>query len=607
MNYLTEQEMVCPKPINSCGENPSIWILNYDIMARFRRRTCIILLLFILFICSIMMALKTLRPDRAGFGDPFGLDLLPELQQQTVLLENKQNSLNRVQGDTVTHINNFHSSAVNTMKASMPPVNKMEEDLSSPNYNFHVFYYSWFGNPQFDGKYIHWNHPLLPHWDPKIANNYPKGRHNPPEDIGANFYPELGSYSSKDPSVIEAHMKQMRSASIGVISLSWYPPGMADENGEPTDDLVPVILDFAHKYNLKVTFHIEPYKDRDDRSMYNNVKYIIDKYGGHPAFYRRKTSTGRFLPMFYVYDSYVTIPEIWANLLTVSGSQTIRNTPYDGLFIALLVEERHKRDIHRSGFDGMYTYFATNGFSYGSSHHNWASLKAFCDSNNLMFIPSVGPGYIDTSIRPWNNHNTRNRVNGKYYETAFSAALLVRPEIISITSFNEWHEGTQIEKAVPKRTGQGQLEQAAQDHVQLGFKYLQGCGLHSLSRKPVSMFSYPCSKEVFLMFKWNFLCFSLCPLPLILSLGTTEKSLAPSSLDPPIRYLYLLIRISLSLLFSRLNRPSSLSFFSYKQCSSPLIVFVALCWTCSSRSVSVLYWGAQNWTQYSRWGLTSTE
>ena len=36
-------------------------------------------------------------------------------------------------------------------------------------------------------------------------------------------------------------------------------------------------------------------------------------------------------------------------------------------------------------------------------------------------------------------------------------------------------------------------------------------------------------KKFFLMFSWNFLCFSLCPLPLVLPLGTTEKSLAPSS------------------------------------------------------------------------------
>jgi len=36
-------------------------------------------------------------------------------------------------------------------------------------------------------------------------------------------------------------------------------------------------------------------------------------------------------------------------------------------------------------------------------------------------------------------------------------------------------------------------------------------------------------KKFFLMFSWNFLCFSLCPVPLVLSLGSTEKSLASAS------------------------------------------------------------------------------
>ena len=36
-------------------------------------------------------------------------------------------------------------------------------------------------------------------------------------------------------------------------------------------------------------------------------------------------------------------------------------------------------------------------------------------------------------------------------------------------------------------------------------------------------------KKFFLIFSWSFLCSSLCPLPLVLSLGTTGKSLAPSS------------------------------------------------------------------------------
>ena len=52
------------------------------------------------------------------------------------------------------------------------------------------------------------------------------------------------------------------------------------------------------------------------------------------------------------------------------------------------------------------------------------------------------------------------------------------------------------------------------------------------------------------MFKWNFLYFSLCPLPLILALDTTEKGLAMSSL--------LLSRSPLTSPFSRLNSPSLL-------------------------------------------------
>ncbi|KAM4772031.1 glycoprotein endo-alpha-1,2-mannosidase [Rhinophrynus dorsalis] len=415
-------------------------------MIRFRRRTCITLGVFILFIFSVMMGLKTLRPDTAAFGSPFGLGLLPEFQRVTVH-DPEKHMAEKIIAQTI---------------AIVPPkftVSSLEmAEIPAPNYDLHIFYYSWYGNPQFDGKYIHWNHPLLKHWDSKIANNFPVGKHNPPDDIGANFYPELGPYSSRDPSVIEAHMKQIRTASVGVVSLSWYPPGLSDENGEPSDDLVPTILDKAQKYGLKVAFHLEPYKNRDDLSVRKDVVYIIDTYGSHPAFYRYQTSTGRALPMFYIYDSYITSPDTWANLLTLSGSQSIRNTPYDGIFIALLVEKKHKYDIHRSGFDGLYTYFATNGFSYGSSQQHWSSLKEFCDTNNLLFIPSVGPGYIDTSIRPWNYQNTRNRINGKYYETALNAALLVRPVIISITSFNEWHEGTQIEAAVPKKNAHMKYE-----------------------------------------------------------------------------------------------------------------------------------------------------
>lgn len=37
--------------------------------------------------------------------------------------------------------------------------------------------------------------------------------------------------------------------------------------------------------------------------------------------------------------------------------------------------------------------------------------------------------------------------------------------------------------------------------------------------------------KYFLMFRWNFLCSSLCPFSLVLALGATEKCLSPSLLD----------------------------------------------------------------------------
>jgi len=95
---------------------------------------------------------------------------------------------------------------------------------------------------------------------------------------------------------------------------------------------------------------------------------------------------------------------------------------------------------------------------------------------------------------------------------------------------------------------QGYLQQAAQDLIQAGFEYLQRRRLHNLPGQPVQCSVTLRGKKFFLMFSWNFLCVNLCPLPLVLLLGTTEKSLASSSLHPPLRYLEAFLRSLHSLL-----------------------------------------------------------
>jgi len=38
----------------------------------------------------------------------------------------------------------------------------------------------------------------------------------------------------------------------GVISVSWYPPTLADDEGHDVDSVIPLLLDAAHKQKLKV-------------------------------------------------------------------------------------------------------------------------------------------------------------------------------------------------------------------------------------------------------------------------------------------------------------------------------------------------------------------
>lgn len=60
-------------------------------------------------------------------------------------------------------------------------------------------------------------------------------------------------------------------------------------------------------------------------------------------------------------------------------------------------------------------------------------------------------------------------------------------------------------------------------------------------------------KKCFLMMREYHTCFSLYPLPLVFSLGTSDKSLALFSFHPPFKFLYPLKRSPSSLLFFRLK------------------------------------------------------
>lgn len=304
----------------------------------------------------------------------------------------------------------------------------------APSYQAFCFYYNWYGNTEKNGKEIHWAHSVMKSSPSDTTSGFIPGGRN----IASNFFPQLLPYSSTDSATVASHMQMMNTARIGVIVLTWW--NKADFGMQS----IPLIMREAAKAGIKVCFHIEPFGGRNAETTRQNIKLIIDTYGKHPAFYKLNGK-----PLFFIYDSYLTKAEEWATLLHPKGSISIRNTAYDATMIGLWVKKGEEDFFKQSYFDGFYTYFGATGFTYGSTPANWKYMQEWAVKNDKLFIPCVGPGYIDTRVRPWNGKTTRDRENGKYYDRMFKQAIDSHAPFIGITSFNEWHEGTQIEPAIP--------------------------------------------------------------------------------------------------------------------------------------------------------------
>lgn len=321
----------------------------------------------------------------------------------------------------------------------------------------HAFYYLWYGAPSTDGRYLHWDHRVLPHWEARIRERYPPhgDAFEPPTWLHSPYYPALGPYSSKNATTLATHFNWMKGFGIDVAVLSWTGRGdvVSDTQGVRTDEAFPLAIEAATKAGVGVAVHLEPYEGRSPETVREDLRYLLGKYGRHLA-QMRLCDADHGKPIVYIYDAYHSAASDWAALLAPDSPSTIRGTDLDVVAIATVLTERELDDLAvAGGFDGVYTYFATDGFTWGSTTRHWPDLTATAKAHNLLVSLSVGPGYNDTRIRPWNDAATRPRNNGTYFRHMLDAAAKADPDIISVTSFNEWGEGTQIEPALVPGVG----------------------------------------------------------------------------------------------------------------------------------------------------------
>lgn len=104
----------------------------------------------------------------------------------------------------------------------------------------------------------------------------------------------------------------------------------------------------------------------------------------------------------------------------------------------------------------------------------------------------------------------------------------------------------------------------------MSFGYLQECRLINTLEQPVPVFDHPYTKKAFP--KQYFVFCMLCPLPLVLSLSSTESV---SILLSALSQVYIHSYIPLNLLFSK---PNSFELSSEDKSFNCLIDFVTLGW-----------------------------
>jgi hypothetical protein len=263
-----------------------------------------------------------------------------------------------------------------------------------------AFYYPWYGTSAKDGSFQHWG----------------QRGHAPPNDIASAYYPAIGLYSSSDKLVVAAQMDEIASAGIDELAVSWWGRGSAE------DARMPAVVAAARIDHLSVAAHLEPYPGRTVASVVADVQYLEASYG---------------IRTFYVYRALDLPAGDWAaahDALHAGGGVTVyAQTALVGAAATGL-------------FDGVYTYDIV---TYGAMKFRRLCNEAH--AKKLICAPSVGPGY--DARRGSGDPVVKQRRNGKTYDSMWKMAIDSRADRVTITSFNEWHEGTQIEPAMPQRRG----------------------------------------------------------------------------------------------------------------------------------------------------------
>jgi glycoprotein endo-alpha-1,2-mannosidase len=268
--------------------------------------------------------------------------------------------------------------------------------------NVLAFYYPWYGTP--DGPSGQWVH-----WEPRRANR------------ASTHVPAAGYYDSLDPETVRRHVREAKAAGIDGFIASWW--GLRTFE----DRAFQVLLDVAEEEGFLVTVYYE------DAQVYSqivaDVSTIVSRYASSPAFLH----VGE-LPVIFFYVRVVA-------KFTLEQWETVFRTLDERGKSVFAVADRLEPEF-LTVFQGLHTYNPVAA-PLEEIVELYRSVSLAARIEGALFAATVLPGYEEAA--PRFNSPKADRADGETYRSYWAAARLSKPQWILITSFNEWHEGSEIE------------------------------------------------------------------------------------------------------------------------------------------------------------------
>jgi hypothetical protein len=300
-------------------------------------------------------------------------------------------------------------------------IQKTVQDLHKQVY---AFYYPWYGNYKGpSGEPFHWDY----YTNDNIATS--------------TNYPILGPYDSYDPRIIMAHIALAKQAGIDGFIASWWGFDSFEDNALGT------ILEVADSMDFGISVYYESVRTMTQEQVISELEYLFSSYGDHPAFLHDQ---GEPVVFVYVPGYSNRDAEFW---LQVRENVENQQGPIT------LIGDHADLDLYPA-FEAFHTYIYTGDHSYqvfseamnrmsagvaGSVEEQITRLK---NGEDLLiylkpFFVTVNPGFWFFEKGPGDLLAERN--DGEKYAENWETALELDAHTVLVTSWNEWHEGTEIE------------------------------------------------------------------------------------------------------------------------------------------------------------------